>query len=335
VLNQLYKYTALQSTFGVQMLALVDGEPRLLPLKRALQIFIEHRQTVLTRRTQFELEKARARAHILEGLTIALDNLDAVIQTIRESPDAEVAKERLMKRFKLSDLQAQAILDMQLRRLAALERQKIEDEYKQIKQQISQFEDLLAHPKKILALIQDDLRELSEKYGDERRTHIAVEAVENLTESDLVPDEAVLISLTAQGYVKRVAAAAYRSQIKGGKGVTGHLTKEEDEILTLIPARSLDTMLFFSDKGKVYSEKVYQIPDADRAAKGIPLVNVLSLDAGEYITAAVSVPNFDTVEYITLATRAGKIKSFSLPNRDRHYVLLRMKSAPWDARRVA
>ena len=207
VLNQLYKYTALQTTFGVQMLALVDGEPRLLPLKQALQIFIEHRQTVITRRTQFELEKARARAHILEGLTIALNNLDAVIQTIRESPDADVAKERLMKRFKLSELQAQAILDMQLRRLAALERQKIEDEYKQVKQQIAHLEDLLAHPKKILALIQDDLRELSEKYGDERRTHIAAEAVENLSEADLVPDEAVLIILTARGYVKRVAAS--------------------------------------------------------------------------------------------------------------------------------
>ena len=155
------------------MLALVDGEPRLLPLKKALQIFLEHRQVVITRRTQFELEKARARAHILEGLTIALNNLDAVIQTIRESPDADVAKERLMKRFKLSELQAQAILDMQLRRLAALERQKIEDEYKQVKGQIAHLEDLLAHPKKILALIQDDLRELSEKYGDERRTHIA------------------------------------------------------------------------------------------------------------------------------------------------------------------
>jgi DNA gyrase subunit A len=312
VLNQLYKYTALQSTFGVQMLALVDGEPRLLPLKRALQIFIEHRQSVLTRRTQYELEKARARAHILEGLTIALNNLDAVIQTIRESPDADVAKERLIKRFKLSDLQAQAILDMQLRRLAALERQKIEDEYKQVKQQIAHFEDLLAHPKKILALIQDDLRELSEKYGDERRTHIAVEAVEDLSESDLVPDEAVLISLTAHGYVKRVAASSYRLQMKGGKGVTGHTTKEEDEILTIIPARSLDTMLFFSDKGKVYSEKVYQIPDADRAAKGIPLVNVLSLEAGEIITAAVSVPNFESAEFITLGTRNGKIKRMAL-----------------------
>jgi DNA gyrase subunit A len=312
VLNQLYKYTTLQSTFGVQMLALVDGEPRLLPLKKALQIFIDHRQVVLTRRTQYELEKARARAHILEGLTIALNNLDAVIQTIRESPDADEAKERLIKRFKLSDLQAQAILDMQLRRLAALERQKIEDEYKQVKQQIAHYEDLLAHPRKILTLIQDDLRELSEQYGDERRTHIAAEAVENLSESDLVPDEAVLISLTAHGYVKRVAASAYRLQTKGGKGVTGHQTKEEDEILTLIPARSLDTMLFFSDRGKVYSEKVYQIPDADRAAKGIPLVNVLSLDAGEHITAAVSAPNFDVAEYITLATRDGKVKRMAL-----------------------
>ncbi len=293
VLNQLYKYTSLQTTFGVQMLALVNGEPRLLPLKKALQIFLEHRQLVITRRTQFELEKARARAHILEGLTIALNNLDAVIQTIKESPDADTAKERLMKRFKLSELQAQAILDMQLRRLAALERQKIEDEYKQVKGQIAHLEDLLAHPKKILTLIQDDLRELSEKYGDERRTHIAAEAVENLSESDLVPDEAVLISLTARGYVKRVAATAYRSQGAGGKGVTGHATKEEDEILNLIPARSLDTMLFFSDHGKVYSEKVYQIPDADRTTKGIPLVNVLSLDAGEVITAALSVPNFE------------------------------------------
>jgi DNA gyrase subunit A len=312
VLNQLYKYTALQSTFGVQMLALVNGEPRLLPLKKALQIFLEHRQAVITRRTQYDLEKATARAHILEGLTIALNNLDAVVQTIRESPDADTAKERLMKRFKLSELQAQAILDMQLRRLAALERQKIEDEYKQVKEQISFFEDLLAHPKKILTLIKDDLRELSDKYGDERRTHIATEAVENLSESDLVPDEAVLISLTARGYVKRVAATAYRSQGAGGKGVTGHATKEEDEVLTLIPARSLDTMLFFSDHGKVYSEKVYQIPDADRTTKGIPLVNVLSLDAGEVITAAVSVPNFEVAEYITLATRNGKMKRMAL-----------------------
>jgi DNA gyrase subunit A len=312
VLNQLFKYTALQTTFGVQMLALVEGEPRLLPLKKALQIFIDHRQQVLTRRTQYELEKARNRAHILAGLLIALNNLDAVIQTIKESPDADVAKNRLMKRFKLTEVQAQAILDMQLRRLAALERQKIEDEHKQLTEQIAHLEDLLAHPKKILALIQDDLRELSDRYGDERRTHIAAEAVENLSEADLVPDEAVLISLTSQGYVKRVAVAAYRSQGAGGRGVTGHATKEEDEVLTLIPARSLDTMLFFSDRGKVYSEKVYQIPDADRSAKGIPLVNVLSLDPGETITAAVAVPDFEEAEYLTLATRNGRVKRMSL-----------------------
>jgi len=312
VVNQLYKYTSLQTTFGVQMLALVDGEPRLLPLKKALQIFIEHRQVVITRRTQFELEKARARAHILEGLTIAINNLDAVIQTIRESPDADTAKERLMKRFKLSDIQAQAILDMQLRRLAALERQKIEDEYKQVKKQIADLEDLLAHPKKILALIQEDMRELTEKYGDERRTHIAAEAVENLSETDLVPDEAVLISLTARGYIKRIAANAFRLQGSGGKGVTGHATKEEDEIVMLLPARSLDTMLFFSDRGKVYSEKVYQIPDADRTAKGIPLVNVLAVEAGEIITAAVAVPDFEAAEFITLATRNGRVKRMAL-----------------------
>ncbi|MBA4380367.1 MAG: DNA gyrase subunit A, partial [Anaerolinea sp.] len=312
VLNQLYKYTPLQSTFGVQMLALVDGEPRLLPLKRALQLFIEHRQQVITRRTQFELEKARNRAHILAGLLIALANLDAVIQTIKESTDADAAKERLIKRFKLSEVQAQAILDMQLRRLAALERQKIEDEYKQIKEQIAHLEDLLAHPKKILALIKEDMRELAEKYGDERRTHIAPDASENLSDEDLVPDEAVLISITAKGYVKRVAATAYRSQGVGGRGVTGHATKEEDEVLTLIPARSLDTMLFFSDRGKVYSEKVYQIPDADRTTKGIPLVNVLSLDPGETVTAAVAVPNFEVGENITLATRNGRMKRMAL-----------------------
>ena len=308
VLNQLYKFTALQSTFGVQMLALVDGEPRTLPLKRALQIFIEHRQTVIVRRSNFELAKARARLHILDGYLLALANLDAVIKTIRESQDGDVAKTNLMKRFKLSELQAQAILDMQLRRLAALERWKIEEEHKQVSEQIASLEDLLAHPKKILALIQTDLKELAEKYGDDRRTRIASDAKEELTEADLVQDEAVLISLTERGYVKRVASAAFRLQGRGGRGVMGHTTKEEDEVVMLIPARSLDSMLFFSDKGKVYSEKVYQIPDADRAAKGIPLVNVLSLDADERVTAAIAVSDFSAHGYCVLATARGKVK---------------------------
>ena len=312
VLNQLYKFTALQSTFGVQMLALVDGEPRTLPLKRALQIFIEHRQTVIVRRSNFELAKARARLHILDGYLLALSNLDAVIKTIRESQDADIAKTNLMKRFNLSDLQAQAILDMQLRRLAALERWKIEEEHKQISEQIASLEDLLAHPKKILALIQTDLRELAEKYGDDRRTRIASDVKEELTEEDLVQDEAVLISLTERGYVKRVAAAVFRLQGRGGRGVMGHTTKEEDEVVMLIPARSLDSMLFFSDKGKVYSEKVYQIPDADRAAKGIPLVNVLSLDTNEHITAAIAVSDFSAHGYCVLATARGKVKRVNM-----------------------
>jgi DNA gyrase subunit A len=308
VLNQLYKYTALQSTFGVQLLALVDGEPRTLPLKRALQIFIEHRQTVIVRRTDFELRKARARQHILDGYLIALANLDAVIETIRESQDADIAKENLVRRFKLSELQAQAILDMQLRRLAALERWKIEEEHKQVTEQIARLEDLLASPKKILALIQDDMRDLAEKYGDDRRTRIAAEATETLSEADLVQDEAVLISLTERGYVKRVAASAFRSQSRGGRGVMGHTTKEEDTVVALIPARSLDTMLFFSDWGKVYSEKVYQIPDADRAAKGIPLVNVLSLGPNERITAAIAVSDFSAHGFCVLSTIRGKVK---------------------------
>ncbi|MBI3172942.1 MAG: DNA gyrase subunit A [Chloroflexi bacterium] len=312
VLNQLYKYTALQSTFGVIMLALVDGEPRTLPLKRALQIFIEHRQTVIVRRSNFELAKARARQHILDGLLIALNNIDAVIKTIREAEDADVAKTNLMSRFKLSELQAQAILDMQLRRLAALERWKIEEEHKQVQTQIDYLEDLLAHPKKILALIQSDLSEMAEKYGDDRRTRIATEAKEELHEEDLVHDEAVLISLTERGYIKRVAATAFKLQSRGGRGVTGHTTKEEDEVVMLIPARSLDTMLFFSDKGKVYSEKVYQIPDADRAAKGIPLVNVLSLDANEKVTAAIAVSSFSGHGFCVMATARGKVKRVEL-----------------------
>jgi DNA gyrase subunit A len=312
LLNQLYKFTPLQSTFGAQLLALVDGEPRLLSLKRALRIYVEHRRQVITRRTQFQLDKARARAHILEGLLKALAHLDEVIQTIRQSPDADVAKERLVSRFSLTEIQAQAILDMQLRRLAALERQKIEDEYKEVTERIAYLEDLLAHPKKILGLIKTDLDEVVEKYGDERRTRIAPEASEDFREEDLVADEAVLISITERGYIKRMSAKAFRSQGRGGRGVTGHATRDEDEVLMLFPARTLDTILFFSDRGKVYSEKAYQIPDADRTARGIPIVNVLAMNPGETITATVAVPDFDKAEYCTMATRMGRAKRVAL-----------------------
>ena len=312
VLNQLFKYTMLQTTFGVQLLALVDGEPRLLSLKRALQLYIEHRRAVITRRTEFELAKAGARAHILDGLLIALANLDDVVNTIRKSPDADVAKQRLMSRFKLSEIQAQAILDLQLRRLAALERKKIEDEHKEVKARIAYLEDLLASPQKILGLIKDDLADLVKKYGDPRRTRIAPDASEAFREEDLVADEAVLISITDRGYVKRVAAKAYKPQGRGGRGVTGHSMRGEDEVVMLFAARSLDTILFFSDRGKVYSEKAYQIPDADRTARGIPLVNVLAVEAGETITATVAVPDFEAASYCTMATRNGKIKRVAL-----------------------
>ncbi|MBP9040847.1 MAG: DNA gyrase subunit A [Anaerolineaceae bacterium] len=312
VLNQLYKYTPLQSTFSVHFLALVNGEPRLLSLKRALQIYIEHREEIISRRSKFELEKARNRAHILDGLLIALANLDEVIKTIRESKDADLAKERLISRFKLSEPQAQAILDMQLRRLAALERQKIEDEHREVLARIAYLEDLLEHPRKILGLIKEDLTALNEKYGDERRTRIVGETHEELKEEDLIPDESVLITFTQKGYIKRVAANLYRTQGRGGRGVSGQTVREEDEVLFLIPARTLHTVLFFSDRGKVYSEKVYQIPDANRTDRGIPIVNVLSLDAGEKITAAVSVPNFDEGSYCTMATLNGRVKRVPL-----------------------
>lgn len=312
VLNQLYKFTSLQSTFGVQLLALVEGEPRLISLKRALQIFIEHRREVITRRSIYELEKARDRSHILAGLLIALKFLDDVIQTIRQSPDVETAKERLIERFNLSEKQAQAILDMQLRRLAALEQKKIEDEQQQVLARIAFLEDLLANPGKILQVIRADLGEIAQKFGDERRTRIHREATEELREEDLVQDEFVLISITQRGYIKRVAATAFRAQTRGGRGVTGHATKEEDEVMMLIPARTLDTVLFFSDRGKVYSEKAYQIPDADRSAKGIPMVNILALDAGETVTAALAVPIFNASNFCTMATRSGRIKRVAL-----------------------
>lgn len=312
VLNQLYKYTPLQSTVGVQMLALVEGEPRLLSLKRALHIFLDHRQQVIRRRSEFDLERARQRAHILEGLLIALANLDAVIALIRQSPDAEAAKDGLMKRFHLSERQAQAILDMQLRRLAALERQKLEQEQVETLARIAELESLLADPRKILGVIREELLELAATYGDERRTRISREAYQDLREEDLVQDEAVLISLTQRGYVKRLSATAVRAQSRGGRGVTSHVTREEDQVVLLVPARALDTLLFFSDRGKVYSEKAYQIPETERMGKGIPIVNVLSLEPGETITAAVAVPRFDQQGFCVMATRLGRIKRVAL-----------------------
>jgi len=312
VLNQLYKYTVLQSTFGINMLALLDGEPRVLSLKRALMAYIEHRREVITRRIEFDLDKARQRAHILEGLRIALGNLDKIIQTIRQSKDVETAREQLMQNFGLSQVQAQAILDMQLRRLAALERQKIEDEYQEVLKTMAHLEDLLANPHKILGAIKDDLGELKAEYGDERRTRILVDTTGEFNEEDLVKEEEVLISITQRGYIKRVPSKTYRTQGRGGRGVNGMTTRDEDVVEFLFVAGTHDTILYFTDKGKVYSEKAYQVPDANRTAKGVSIANLINLSPGEKITATVAIPRFDHAKYLIMLTRKGRIKRTDL-----------------------
>ncbi|HML24883.1 MAG TPA: DNA gyrase subunit A [Aggregatilinea sp.] len=309
VLNRLLKYTQLQTTFGVQMLALVNGEPRTLSLRRALFLYIDHRRNVIRRRSEYELGKARARAHILEGLLLALADIDDIIKTIRGADDTDAARAELIGRFNLSEPQANAILDMQLRRLAALERQKIEDEYRQIREYIEYLEDLLRSPRKILALIRDDLQGLADKYGDDRRTELALDMMTSFEESDLVRDEEVLISLTERGYIKRVPAIAYRSQRRGGKGVTGMTTRDEDAVEHLYSAGSLDHILFFTDQGKVYAQRAYMIPEARREAKGTLINAFLALQPEEYITAIASVPTFDKTQgYFVLCTHKGRIK---------------------------
>jgi len=310
ILNNLFKLTAMQSAFSVNLLALVDGEPRVLNLKRLLQHYIDYRHQVITRRTQFELEKARARAHILEGLKIALDNLDEVISTIRNSPDADTARTRLMKRFKLSEIQAQAILDMQLRRLAALERKKIEQELADTLKLIGQLEDLLAHPIKVYGLIKQDLLDLKQKYGDQRRTQIREEEAEDFTAEDLIPDEDIVVALSARGYVKRVAAEQYRAQPRRGstRSVTAVLNKEQDPVTMLLNANTHDTVLFLSNVGKGYAMKAHEIPAGDRQARGVPLSNFLSTTmADERIVGMVAMRNHENSS-VTLVTRLGEIK---------------------------
>lgn len=312
VLNQLYKYTALQTSFSMQMLALVDNEPRLLSLKRALQVYIEHRVEVITRRTLFDLDKALKRQHILEGLLIAIAHLDEVIELIRRAADADAAKSQLMSRFGLSDAQAVAILDMQLRRLAALERQKIEDEHREVSEHIAYLQGLLADRKKILALIKEDVLGLKERYGDPRRSQIGHDLDAELNEEDLIQDEAVLISITRRGYIKRTPVSAYRIQGRGGRGLIGMGTRDEDELDTLFAAGTLNSILFFSDRGKVYVVKAYDIPELDRTAKGTSLMNILPLMPNEKITAALPVPSFADGEYLTMITRFGRIKRVAL-----------------------
>lgn len=321
-LNRLYKYSQLQTTFSIQMLALVKGEPRTLSLKRCLQVYIDHRYEVIVRRSEYELGKKRARAHILEGLLKAISNLDLVIQTIRSSPDVETARAQLMTRFDLTQLQADAILEMQLRRLAALEQQKLQEEYNEVMARIVYLEDLLNSPVKILGLIRDDLNVLSATYGDVRKTQVVYGTV-SMDEADLIPEEEVVISLTTNGYIKRVPSREYQAQRRGGKGVRGMQTKEEDVLFDLISSRSRDVILFFSSKGKVYSERAWRIPESSRAAKGTLIHAILPLEQDERITAVLPVDpdNFKRDEgergegepaYFIMATRKGRIKRVEL-----------------------
>jgi len=314
VLNALYKHTQMQTTFGVNMLALVEGgrQPRLLTLKRLLQEYIDHRREVIRRRTEFDLDKARARAHILEGLKIAIDNLDAVIATIRNSRSRDHARTNLMSGFALSEAQANAILEMQLGRLAALERQRIEEEYREVIQLIGELEDILANPRKILHLIKQDLADLKAKYGDPRRTRIIPDADGEVSDEDLIPDVRVLITLTDRGYVKRQSPDIYRTQRRGGRGVRGATIREQDVVRHILAANTMDDLLFFTDRGKVYQIKAHELPDASRTAKGLPLVNLIALEPGEQVTSVLAVPDFEKAEYLIMATVRGKIKRTSI-----------------------
>ncbi|MBX5492266.1 MAG: DNA gyrase subunit A [Chloroflexi bacterium] len=311
VLNQLYKHTAMQTAISMNMLALVDGEPRVLTLKRLLQLFLDYRQEVLTRRTRFELEKARARAHILEGLKIALDHVDAIIRLIRQAESAEVARQQLMTRYQLSDLQARAILDLQLRRLAALERQEILDEYAKLLKTIERLEDLLAHPRKILMLVRDELLDLKKKYGDPRRTLVVADQTGDISEEETIPNTEVLITISSRGYVKRLPPDTYRTQRRGGKGIKGMVLREEDALRHMVIARAHDSILFFTDRGRVFQLKAHQIPEADRTAKGLPIVNLIGIDPRETITAVLAAPDFDH-DYLMMATRRGEVKKTEL-----------------------
>jgi DNA gyrase subunit A len=311
ILNQLYKHTQMQETFGVIMLALVNGRPRVLNLKEMLEEFVKHRKEIVIRRTRYDLEKAQDRAHILEGLKIALKYLDRVIKTIRESNDPQIAKEQLIKKFDLSDKQAQAILEMQLQRLTHLERGKIDKEYLELIKKIELFKSILASERKVLEIIKDEMKELSGKFGDDRRTEIAPEQ-EELEIEDLIAEEDVVITISHAGYIKRLPVSSYRKQRRGGKGVTGAEMKEEDFIEHLFIASTHDYILFFTDKGIVHWLKVHEIPEAGRLSKGKAIINLLMLGAGEKISAFVPVREFKEGHFLIMATRNGSIKKTAL-----------------------
>lgn len=311
VLNQLYKHTQLQDTYGVIMLALVDGQPKVLSLKQILREYVAHQKEIIVRRTKFDLKKAEARAHILEGYRIALDNIDEVIQIIRESRNAKIAKTHLMDRFALTDIQAQAILDMRLQRLTGLEREKIEAEYAELMQKIAEYKAILADEKLVLGIIKDELTEIKDKYGDDRRTSFDID-VEDFDVEDLIKEEEVVVTMTHVGYVKRIAADTYRAQNRGGKGISALSTRENDFIEHIFTTSTHDDLLFFTNKGKYYRLKAYEIPVGGRTSRGTAIVNILQLDPDESITTMIQVKTFEADKYFVMATRHGLIKKTAM-----------------------
>ncbi len=308
IVNNLYKKTEMQTTFPVNMVALVNGTPQTMTLKLILEEYIKHRVIIIRRRSEYELKQARSREHILEGLKIAVDHIDAVIKTIRESKDADVARTKLMERFKLTELQATAILDMQLRRLAALERQKIEDELIMVRETIEYLEDLLAHPEKILKVIREELVKLKGKYGDQRKTRVYKSKVGEFTDEQLIQNEETFVTVTKTGYIKRLSSSTFRTQGRGGKGVIGMTTKEEDEIDHIISAKTHDNVLFFTNKGKVYQLRVWDIPEATRTSKGKAIINLINISQDELVESVLTYSKDVDAKYIIMVTRNGTAK---------------------------
>ncbi|SOC39426.1 DNA gyrase subunit A [Ureibacillus acetophenoni] len=308
ILNNLYKHTAMQSNFGVNMLALVEGQPKVLSLKEVLYHYLEHQKVVITRRTQFDLRKAEDRAHILEGLRIALDHIDEIINIIRSSRSGDEAKPVLMERFNLSERQAQAILDMRLVRLSGLEREKIENEYNELQVLIRELKEILADEEKLVQIIRDEITEIKEKYNDTRRTQITAGGLEMLEDEDLIPREDSVVTLTHNGYIKRLASNTYRSQKRGGRGVQGMGTNEDDFVEHLLFTSTHDAILFFTSKGKVYLTKGYEIPEYSRTAKGLPIVNLLNLEKEEKVTAMIRSESYQEDAYFIFTTKMGVTK---------------------------
>lgn len=305
LLNNLYKQTALQTSFGINLLALVDGEPKVLNLKQCLVYYLNHQKVVIRRRTEFELRKAEARAHILEGLRIALDHLDEVIALIRSSQTTDIAREGLMTKFNLSEKQAQAILDMRLQRLTGLEREKIEEEYANLVKLIGELKAILADEEKLLDIIREELNEIKERFNDERRTEIVAGGIEQIEDEDLIPRENIAITLTHKGYIKRLPVSTYRSQKRGGRGIQGMGTNEDDFVEHLITTCTHDTILFFTNKGKVYRSKGYEIPEFSRTAKGIPIINLLGIEKDEWVNAIIPVEEFVDDWFLFFTTKMG------------------------------